>query len=266
MPSSLIPTTIAECRELARELTLAGLFSQEEYDDAVLRIGKTGGLVHQALEANLFARIYAGAARGIDAAMAVRLFGIFGGTIRAVREGTLALIQGILEDRDERIILWADLLELEQVATYDPSNAEREAIRAKWANEADGEGKLVALERVVKARQMQLELLELDHGKGYMAGVCLVRRDGRWFASLYDLHHAAQQDLVSSEWWTKYPAQALKYAARQPLLHEVFADVLAGLGVVEDAPKTAAITAPVEAAADDEDSDEEALRAGVTPA
>lgn len=266
MPSSLIPTTIAECRELARELTLAGLFSQEEYDDAVLRIGKTGGLVHQALEANLFARIYAGAARGIDAAMSVRLFGIFGGTIRAVREGTLALIQGILQDRDERIILWADLLELDGCATYEEGNAEREVVRAKWATEADGEEKLVALDRAAHARLMQLELLGLDHGKGYMAGVCLVRREGRWFASIYDMHHAEQQGLVVSEWWTKYPAQALKYAARQPLLHEVFADVLAGLGTVEDAPKTPSIPAAAEPAVEDADDDDEVLRAGVSPA
>lgn len=271
----LIPTTIAECRELARVMCLAGLVSEQERADAVTRTAQIGGTIVEAIEANLFAKIYAGAVRGMDAAMSIRLFGIYGGSIRATREGPLAIVRasGKLEDIDERFVLLPDLLALESISVEDQQAARRvapetqHAARLRWCGDTIDPGKLRALDIAATDRAAMLDQDGRDTGHGYRAAVCLVKRDGVWHCQIVDLDHARERGLLASEWWVKYQNDALRYAARQPLLHRVFGDVLAGLDAedpVEAAPQPAAI--PAEVAVDDDEDGEPDLRSGVTAA
>lgn len=271
----LIPTTISECREMAHTLVSAGMTDEREMAAAVERAGQLGCTVPAALEANLFAKIYAGAVRGIDAVMSIRLFGIFNGSIRAVREGPLALViaSGKLNPRDidERIVLMSDLLVLDGISVADPAakprapESERAAARLRWCGEVPDLDKLRALDRAATDRAALLEQNGRDDGRGYRAAICLVRRDASWHCNIVDIDHASERGLLTSEWWTKYQDDALRYAARQPLLHRVFGDVLAGLVADDDAPETPAAAQPGEVD-DDEEGDEPDLRRGVAPA
>lgn len=255
-PTALVPTTIAECQQLAHALLAAGMTDDREIaaaEDRVRRLGAKS--IAEALEANLFAKIYAGAVRGIDAVMSIRLFSIFNGSIRAVREGPLALVQasGMLEEIDERIILFDDLQDLVHASLREAGPARPRsspdriaAARLRWCGDTPDWGKLQALDRAATDLAALVEQNGREDGKGYRAAVCVVRRAGTWTAEIYDLDRALQQGRLESEWWQKYQDKALTYAARQPLLHRVFGDVLAGIAV-EDDDGPATIPAPAAA-------------------
>lgn len=274
--TTLIPKTIPEILELARLLAASGLVSEEEIAEAGARAGRLGCTLPEAIQANVFARILAGAARGVDPATSMRLFGVFRGTIRAVREGTLALVQqsGLLAEIDERVVTFAGLQGLERIATgrgedeYD--EAALAAAREAWRAEANTEGKLRQLQRRGVERLRQLDLRGRTDGTGYLAAICAVRRGDTWHVMIRDIDHAQQHGLLDGSadggWWQDRLEEALKYSARQPLLHEAFADVLAGLDVDDGAraePAPAPSDAPDDAADDDEG---EGLRSGVTAA
>jgi hypothetical protein len=259
--SALVPATIADCQALAHVLVAAGMVDDREYEQAADRVRRLGGgTIASTLEANLFAKIYAGASRGLDAVTSVRLFAIFNGTIRAVREGPLALVQasGELEEIDERIIVFADLQALAFISVESPAAPRRvpesaiQAARLRWCGENPDWGKLRALDAVATDRASLIEQTDRPDGTGYKAAVCCVRRAGIWYAELYDIDHARQQDRLHSEWWQRYTDKALTYAARQPLLHRAFGDILAGLAVEDDAPPPGSIpaAAPTETAED----------------
>lgn len=278
--TDLIPKSIAEVTALARVLAASGAVSALDVENAERRAKAVGCTLAQALEADMFVKIMAGATRGIDPATSLGYFGVYGGAVRVVREGPLALVirAGSLEEIDERLIDFSQLQDLEFVASGPPREegesdaefahalAENDQTRRQWAARDDSPQKLKALQDKAHERIRMLGASRTD-GTGYEAAICAVRRAGVWSVGLFDLDHAEARDLLrpENEWWTRFRPEALKYAARQPLLREVFADVLGGLAVDDAAgarPGTPAIASPAAPTSDDEGD----LREGVSGA
>jgi len=252
----LVPHTQQECEEAARRLVLAGLVSEQERDDAARRAKEYGCEIRDALEAAFFARILAGANRGIDPVTSLRLFVIYGGVLSIVREGPIALVRqsGELEAMIERVINFDHLRQLED-----------SSMAIKWAadrGEADPDdlGRLLA--EKVYDRIRQLDQGGREQGDGYEAAVCCVRRAGAWHVEIRDIDHAREAGLLGSDWWLRRRIEALTYSARQPLLRAVFGDILAGLAT-EDEIQPLRLVQPND---DPPPDDEEGLRDGVKAA
>lgn len=271
MTCSFIPNSLAEVRELAKMFASSGIVGDDDKADAAKRASALGCTIAEALQADLMIKIMAGAARDLDPATSLMYFAVYGGAVRCVREGPLALVQksGLLAERDERVITAPTLQALEHIATgrddIDPE--EIAGARSLWAGEENSEGKFLALQVRAVERLRQLERTR-DGWAGYQAAVCAVRRGTRWYVKISDIDHAEARGLLSadSDYWQRFQEVALMYAARQPLLREVFADVIGGLAV-DDSPRTGTSTIPeTPASGPPSDDDAEDLRAGVTAA
>lgn len=259
MVRDLVPHTQAECLDAARRLVLAGLVSEQEREEATNRARAYGCEVREALEAAFFARILAGATRGIDPATSLRLFVIYGGALSIVREGPLALARqsGQLHAMIERVLVLDTLQQLEDVETA-----------IEWARERGEAGPEQLGRRLaekVADRLRQLLIGGRADGDGYEAAVCCVCRAGEWHVEIRDIDHAREAGLLGSEWWATRRIEALTYSARQPLLRQVFGDILAGLATEDELQRTQPPPAPGrdEPPADD---DEEGLREGIRAA
>lgn len=271
MTCNFIPQSLAEVRELAKMFAASGIIGDDDKADAAKRAASYGCTIAEALQADLMIKIMAGAARDIDPATSLMYFAVYGGAVRAVREGPLALVQrsGLLEEIDERVITEVSIKALEFVSTgrEDVDEEELAAVRANWTTEHNPEGKFHALQVRAIERLRQLEQSRKDY-VGYKAAVCAVCRGGRWSVKISDIDHAEARGLLStdSDYWQRFPETALMYAARQPLLRETFADVIGGLAV-DDTPRGGTSTIPGAPASGPQDGEDgEDLRAGVTAA
>ena len=271
MTCNFIPQSLADVRELAKMFAASGIVSDDDKADAAKRAAAYGCTIAEALQADLMIKIMAGAARDIDPATSLMYFAVYGGAVRAVREGPLALVQrsGKLEEIDERVITEVSIKALEYIDTgrEDVDADELESLRANWAAESNNEGKYRALQVRAVERLRQLEQTRKSW-VGYVAAVCAVRRAGRWHVKISDIDHAEARGLLStdSDYWQRFRETALMYAARQPLLRETFADVIGGLAD-DDAPRGGTSTIPAAPPSGSQDSDDaEDLRAGVTAA
>lgn len=259
MVRDLVPHTQGECLDAARRLVLAGLVSEQERDEATNRARAYGCEVREALEAAFFARILAGATRGIDPATSLRLFVIYGGALSIVREGPLALARqsGQLAAMIERVLVLDALQRLEDIDTA-----------VEWARdrgEAEPEQLGRRLSEKVADRLRQLEIGGRADGDGYEAAVCCVRRGSAWHVEIRDIDHAREAGLLGSEWWATRRIEALTYSARQPLLRQVFGDILAGLATEDEMHRTQPPAAAIPPETPPED-DEDGLREGVRAA
>jgi hypothetical protein len=264
--STLIPRCIAEVTALARVFASSSLVTAGDIDAARARKASTGCEVMAAIEADMFLKILAGASRNIDPATACSYFAVYNGQVRAIREAPLALIlrAGVLTEIDERVITFDTLSRLELI--LDDAEA-----RDAWLGRDGSEQKLVELQRRADERKRQLSQTGGDDvDKGYLAAVCAVSRGGVWSVKIQDLQHAQARGLLQvgaggrGDWWARFREEALKYSARQPLLREVFADIIGGLTIEgEDDHGPEAAPSPIPEAAEAED---QGLREGVARA
>lgn len=270
----LAPRSVSDVLTLARLYAQSSLVTSDDRERAAARLKALGCSLFEALVADMFVRIMAGASRGIDPSTAIGYFSIQDGNVRPVREAPLALVRrsGLLEEMDERVIGMAELAKLENIVRgyHEPEdNADNAELQARWMGLDNNRQKLLALEVRAAERLAQLLVNGREDGAGYSAAVCCVRRAGVWHVKIQDIDHAQARGLLdagsgSADWWQRWPEEALKYSARQPLLREVFGDVTGGLGPEEVTP--AAGPAPASATAEPGTDPDGDLRAGVEEA
>lgn len=261
--ASFIPTDIDRALALARIYAASSIVTPAERAEAAARAGALDVPLAEALVGDMFVRILAGAARGIDPSTSLAYFSIINGTLRATREAPLALCRGMIEEIDERLVPFAALQELEHIVSgysdADPGDAvELDRVRFNWraADDVGTPGKHYALQVRAAERRKLLEGAGFDpETPGYKAAVCAVRRKGErtWHVRIFDVEEAHARGFIvpENEWWTRFTDDALRYQARQPLLRAVFPDILGNLPVEDEArvaPPPAASSPPAEAA------------------
>lgn len=251
--TSFIPQSIAEALELAKIYAASSIVSDQEREDAATRSSALAVSLADAIVSDMFVRILAGAARGLDPSTSLAYFSIIKGTLRATREAPLALCRAHLEEMDERSFTLSRLQDLEFISSGFRDDdareaAEREVLRHNWRAQdpANTEGKLYAIQVAAAEHLRRLEREGRTEPAGFRASLCAVKRRGenRWHVRIFDLGEAEARGWMNpdNEWWTKFTDDAMRYQARQPLLRLAFADVIGNLPTEDDARGLATIT------------------------
>lgn len=245
--SSFIPTDIDKALALAKIYAASSIVTAADRAEAAVRAAALDVPLAEALVGDMFVRILAGAARGIDPSTSLAYFSIINGTLRATREAPLALCRGMIEEMDERLVPFATLQDLEHITSgyRDPEGddlADLERVRFNWRAQDDisTPGKHYALQVRAAERRQLLEGAGFDpETAGYRAAVCAVRRKGErtWHVRIFDVEEANARGFMvpENDWWMRFTDDALKYQARQPLLRTVFPDILGNLPIEDEA-------------------------------